>query len=100
MRVFQTQPEYLADISLLILFLVQCGSDPTTLSYYPGDTYVHALSILTFLSKAFSLHLLVCQAGERSENYLMSEIFVSISEKDRQVFFLKMFGLRDFSIFL
>jgi hypothetical protein len=41
------------------------------------------------------------QAGELSEDSLISEIFVSISEKERQAFLLKAYsyGFRDFSIF-
>jgi hypothetical protein len=39
------------------------------------------------------------QAGELSENSLISEIFVSILEKCRQVFLLNAYGFRDFSIF-
>jgi len=34
----------------LILFFLNCGSDPTTLSFYPGDTYLHATAIFTFMN--------------------------------------------------
>jgi hypothetical protein len=40
------------------------------------------------------------QAGELSENSLISEIFVSISENIRQVFLLNAYVFRDFVIFL
>jgi hypothetical protein len=39
------------------------------------------------------------QAGELSENSLISEIFVSISEKIRQDFLLNAYAFRDFLIF-
>jgi hypothetical protein len=42
---------------------------------------------------------LVKQAGELSENSLISEIFVSTSEKIRQVFLLNAYAFRDFFIF-
>jgi hypothetical protein len=39
------------------------------------------------------------QAGELSENSLISEIFVSTSEKIRQGFLLAAYAFRDFLIF-
>jgi hypothetical protein len=39
------------------------------------------------------------QAGELSENSLISEIFVSTSEKIGQVFLLDAYAFRDFLIF-
>jgi hypothetical protein len=39
------------------------------------------------------------QAGELPENSLISEIFVSTSEKIRQVFLLNTYAFRDFFIF-
>jgi hypothetical protein len=39
------------------------------------------------------------QAGELSENSPISEIFVSTSEKIRQVFLLNAYAFRDFLIF-
>jgi hypothetical protein len=38
------------------------------------------------------------QAGELSENSLISEIFVSTSEKIRQVFLLNVYAFRDFFV--
>jgi hypothetical protein len=43
--------------------------------------------------------LYLFQAGKLSENSLISEIFVSISEKNRQVFLLNAYDFRDFLIF-
>jgi hypothetical protein len=45
------------------------------------------------------LHPITYQAGELSENSLISEIFVSISEKIRQGFLLNAYAFRDFLIF-
>jgi hypothetical protein len=48
----------------------------------------------------FPFKCLFYQAGELSENSLISEIFVSISEKIMQIFLLNAYVFRDFLIFL
>ncbi|KAL8569952.1 hypothetical protein ACOMHN_056384 [Nucella lapillus] len=39
----------------MIIFLVARGSDPTTLSFYEGDTYIHASAIFAVLSGSTNL---------------------------------------------
>jgi hypothetical protein len=60
--------------------------------------------ILLLLGQLFiivfvSVQLKCSQAGELSENSLISEIFVSTSEKIRQVFLLNAYAFREFLIF-
>ena len=45
--VWQVGADLMQPLVELILFFLQCGSDHTTLSFYPGDTYLHATAILT-----------------------------------------------------
>ena len=40
----------------LILFFLLRGSDHRTLSFYPGDTYLHATAILTFMNGTLVPH--------------------------------------------
>lgn len=64
--VWQVGADLMQPIVELILFFLQCGSDHTTLSFYPGDTYLHATAILTFMNGRYPFSCSVALTTQRS----------------------------------
>ncbi|KAK7480873.1 hypothetical protein BaRGS_00027874 [Batillaria attramentaria] len=60
----------------MVLFFLRCGSDPTTLSFYNGDTYMHAAAFLTIME--------ICSPSAQGQTRILDWLLANFARPRRE----------------